>query len=131
MCRWCKPDTFILCVKDGVVLSHENITQNPKRPGRDGNIKGHYAQKANITIWDKIVTGCKTERRMVTFGTPREQVFVLPVCVTIDNEVQIRQGVVAIDEVLSRNELFRAELLGDLRHFISRSRENLQVTEGT
>lgn len=44
-------------IEDGVVFTHEEITQNPKGSVGAGDIETHHAQKAHVAIGDKVVLG--------------------------------------------------------------------------
>ena len=52
-----QPHRLLLVVEGGVVATHEDIAQNPERPGRTRNIQAHKGKEAKGAISNLVVVG--------------------------------------------------------------------------
>lgn len=97
-------NALVSVVEDGVVLAHEDITQDPERTSRSRDIKTNHAEKAQIAIGDEVVLSSEG------------------VDLAIDGEVEAGEGVIlARDHVLAGNDLLSTDGSSDLLHDIRRT----------
>mmetsp|Transcript_53630 Transcript_53630/g.93578 ORF Transcript_53630/g.93578 Transcript_53630/m.93578 type:complete len:391 (-) Transcript_53630:59-1231(-) len=94
-------DSLVGGVEDGVVLAHEDVTQDPQRTGGLRDVHANHAEQAELTVGQQVVT-CGEH-----------------VVVAVDQEGEVGEGVVvARHHVLTGDDLLAAELLGDGGHHV-------------
>jgi hypothetical protein len=101
-----KPYSLIGRVEHRVVLAHEDVSEDPERAGRGGDIQCHDSQQTQVTIRDEVVF--------------RGQC----VHLRVDGEVEVGTVVVTRHEVFTRDDFLATELSSDLGDLGGRASED-------
>lgn len=96
----CEPNLLVGDIEDGVVLAHEDISQDPEGAKGLLHVQAHDAEDAQGAVGDEIVLGAERVDR------------------TIDGELEVGATVVALQSVLSSDNFACAEELGDFSHSV-------------
>lgn len=108
-------NALVAPVEDGVVLAHEDVTQDPERTSGGGDVKTDHTQQADLTIRDQVVSRSEG------------------VDLAIDGEIEVRKSVVvACNHVLAGNDFLGTDLGSDLLNDVRRTSQegSTRVNDG-